>query len=137
MVRLPLSDQVEPVMGYNPEIVGEGFHNRLPFLGQVLVAEDEMRPGDLAEPCKETVVRHMAVHDAPQSLAWIRVGCAGQGLQPRTRLGTSLFAFHRRELQRFEVQRPEQFQPPPVFGLTAGLSARTSQPCVGRRWKLG
>lgn len=95
------------------------------------------------KPCKETAVRHMAVHVAPRSLDWIRVRCAGQGLQPddalrpsperlehlrmviagvvqkymslpvvgmgasvpiqqpRTRLGIDLFAFHRRELQRF------------------------------------
>ena len=70
-------------MGDDPEVVGDGFRDRLPFVGQRFVEECEDRFGELAEVRMEAVVRHVAVHDAPQTLDGVQVRRIGwQEVQP-------------------------------------------------------
>ena len=71
------------IMRDDTEAVGDGLRGPLPFPGKCFVEKVHDRLGELPEIWTEPVVRHIPVHDAPQSLNRVQMGVVGrQEMQP-------------------------------------------------------
>ena len=65
-------------MGDDTEVVGNSCAERFPHLREGFIEERVYRLGELPEVTMEAVVRHVPVHDTPQTLDRVQMRCVGR-----------------------------------------------------------